>query len=279
MKKSLHSTFGIRFFYVIFIIFIISVTSLYTVFASSNMPRLVDKAGLLSNSEQKELLYKLDEISERQQTDIVIVTTNSLEGASPMEYADNFYDNNGYGFGDENDGILFLISMEERDWYISTTGYGIIAITDAGREYMSEKFLYDLSEGEYAAAFTTFAELCDDFITQANTGKPYDVNNLPKEPFWFLGNFLISFGIGFIISLIATAMMKGKLKTIHSQSQADIYVKRGSMQLTKQSDLFLYNHIDRRKKPENNPSNNHTGGSSTHTSHSGKTHGGGGGKF
>ena len=148
------------------------------VFAAEDAPRLVDGADLLTDSEETALRDKLDEISERQQVDLVIVTTDSLEGKSPMEFADDFYDYNGYGFGDSYDGVLFLISMEERDWHISTTGFGITAITDAGREYISENFLEDLSDGEYGAAFTTFAELCDAFITQAREGQPYDVGNL-----------------------------------------------------------------------------------------------------
>lgn len=274
--KKLHTILETRFFYVILIAFIAAMASIYIVFGAES--RLVDEAKLLSDSEKTDLLYKLDEISERQQMDIVVVTIPSLEGVSPMEYADDFYDNNGYGFGENNDGILFLISMEERDWYISTTGYGIIAITDECREYMSEWFLNDLSEGEYFKAFTTFAELCDDFITQAKMNKPYDGIHIPKEPFWFIGNFVITFGIGFIISLIVTATMKRQLKTIRSQSAADVYIKRNSMQMTRRNDLFLYRHIDRRKKPENNQSKpSHT--SHTHTSSSGRTHGGGGGKF
>lgn len=276
MEKRLHTILEIV--SIIFITFILSVTSIYFTFAADRQ-RLVDEANLLSDSEEKELLYQLDEISKRQQLDIVVVTVDSLGGLSPAEYADNFYDDYGYGFGEEKDGILFLISMEERDWYISTTGYGIIALTDAGREYMSENFLPNLSEGNYAAAFTTFADLCDDFITQAKIDKPYDVDSFPKKPFEFVRNFAIAFGIGFIISLIVTGIMKSKLKTIHSQSAADVYVKQGGIQLTRKNDLFLYRHVDRRKKPENHSSSSHSGGSKTHTSSSGRTHGGGGGKF
>jgi len=274
MKKILHTILEVHFFYVILIAFVVAMSSLCMTFATEYMPRLVDKAELLSDSEKTELLYTLDEISERQQVDVVVLTVPSLEGASPMEYADDFYDNNGYGFGDNHDGILFLISMEERDWYISTTGYGITAVTDENIAYMSEYFLYDLSEGEYLKAFTTFAELCDYFITQSQ----YTGDNAPKEPYWFVGNFVITFGIGFIISLIVTGGMKRKLKSIRPQSTADIYVKRDSMHITKRNDLFLYRHIDRIKKPENNQAN-HSRVSNTHTSSSGRTHGGRGGKF
>lgn len=249
--------------------------------AADGKPRLTDEADLLSDSEEAVLLRQLDEISERQQVDIVVVTLNSLEGMSPRDYADDFYDYHGYGFGEKKDGILFLISMEERDWYISTTGYGITAVTDAGREYMSKQFVDDLKEGDYAEAFTVFAGLCDSFISRAREGKPYDVASLPKEPFGAAVNLAITFGAAFLISLIATGVMRGKLKTVRSQSGANNYMKHGSMRLTKKNDLFLYRQVSRRKKPKENvsKSSGSLGGSRTHKSSSGSTHGGGGGKF
>lgn len=252
--------------------------SVVPVFAVNDRPRLVDDAGLLSDSEAARVLARLDEISERQQVDVVAVTEKSLNGKTPMEYADDFYDQNGYGFGDGKDGILFLISMEERDWYITTTGFGITAVTDAGREYMSDQFLDGLSGGEYAAALLTFAELCDDFITQARTGDPFDVGHFPKEPFAAIRNLAIALAIGFMIALAITGMMRGSLKTVYSQPKADSYVRQGSMELAKRNDLFLYSHVERREKPKD-AKTGHPGGSQTHTSSSGKTHGGGGGKF
>ena len=263
---------------------LLSVVLAFPVCAESNVARLLDEPDLLSEREEADLESKLDEISERQKVDIVVAAVNSLEGMTAMEYADDFYDYNGYGFGAENDGILFLISMGERDWYISTTGYGITAVTDAGREYMSEQFLEDLSGCEYAAAFTTFAELCDDFITQAKTGEPYDIDNMPQEPFDPFATLLVTLGVAFVVSLIATGIMRGKLKSVHSQPVADSYVKEGSMKLTKEKDLFLYKTVDRREKPKPEDSGNSggsssSGGSKTHTCSSGRTHGGGGGKF
>ena len=69
--------------------------------------------------------------------------------------------------------------------------------------------------------------------------------------------------------------LKGKLKTVRRQAEAAEYVKTGSMKVTQSRDLFLYKHIDRHAKPKESTS----GGSRTHTSSSGRTHGGGGGKF
>lgn len=249
--------------------------------SAADLPRLVDQADLLTDSEESALSDRLDEISERHQFDVVVVTVDSLEGETAVVYADYFYDYNGYGFGDERDGILLLISMEERDWCISTTGYGITAFTDAGQAYISERFVTDLSVGDYAAAFTNFAVLCDAFITQADTGEPYDIDHLPQEPFDLVWNLAVALIIAFVISLIVTGIMRGQLKTVHSQSEADNYIKQGSMHLTRKNDLYLYRHVDRRKKAENNSStrSGNPGGSQTHKSSSGTTHGGSSGKF
>ena len=245
-------------------------------FAASDLPRLVDNADRLSAGEESARVAKLNEISERQQTDVVVVTADTLDGKTPMDYADDFYDYNGYGFGADKDGVLLLVSLEDRDWWMSTTGYGITAITDAGIEYISEKFLSDLSDGDYADAFTTYAELCDDFFTQARSGQPYDTGHMPKQPFNIARNLLIALIVGFVIALIATGVMKGKLKTVRFQSAASNYVKANSMNVTESRDMFLYTHVDRRAKPKDTDSSS---GSSTHTSSSGSTHGGGGGKF
>ena len=243
--------------------------------AEESLSRLMDESDLLTDREETSLLSQLDNISENQEMDIVVVTTDSLEGYTPQEYADNVFDYCGYGIGENRDGLLLLVSIEDNDWHISTSGYAITAFTDAGREYMSEQFLPYLSDGEYYKAFSTYADLCDQFITQAKTDEPYDVGNLPKEPFKIWFNVLIALGIGFVFAIIVVLYMKSKLKSVRFQPAASSYVRNGSMNVTQSGDFFLYSHLDRRARPKDNDS----GGSSTHTSSSGSTHGGGGGKF
>ena len=125
----------------------------------SEYERVQDMAQLLSESERAALIKTLDELSERQKMDVIVVTTKTLDGKKPMEYADDIYDYCKYGYGEKRDGLLFLVSMEDRDWWISTCGYGITAFTDAGIQYIGEQMVEDLGDGNYAAAFNTFAEL------------------------------------------------------------------------------------------------------------------------
>lgn len=241
--------------------------------AQRQLPRLVDEADVLTDAEEETLLNTLDEISERQQCDVAVATVKSLDGKDVTDYADDFYDYNGYGMGSGDDGILLLVSMGEREWAISTYGYGITAFTDAGQDYMSDAFLPDLSEGNYAEAFTTYAKLCDGLLTQAASGEPYDVDNLPKEPLstsWIWKSLLI----GAVIAFLITGYMRMKLRTVRKQMSAMSYVKDGSMNITASRDMFLYRKVTRTAKPKDTGS-----GSSIHTSSSGRSHGGSSGRF
>jgi uncharacterized protein len=238
------------------------------------LPRLVDAAGLLTDEQAVSLNQKLDEISERQKLDVIIITVESLEGYTPRQFADDAFDYNGFGMGPNYDGILLLISMEERDWAISTHGYGITAFTDAGQKYMVDNFIGYLSNGDYYEGFDRFADLADQFITQAKTGAPYDRHNLPKKPLspiWIL----ISLAGGAVIALIVTGVMRSNLKSVSKQRVASNYIVSTVMAPFANQDLYLYSVVKRTAKPKDNQGS----GSSTHRSSSGRTHGGSSGKF
>ncbi|MGN1408729.1 MAG: TPM domain-containing protein [Eubacteriales bacterium] len=238
--------------------------------------RLVDSAYLLDDYEAIELLDKLDEISERQMCDVVILTVDSLGGKTSTEYADDFFDYCGYGLGANKDGILLLISMEERDWAISTHGYGITAFTDAGQEYIVDKFLPSLSSGDYFEAFSIFANQCDEFLTQAKTGEPYDSHNLP-EGLMPVGYLVIAIVFGVGIACVATSSMKRQLQSVHKQTAASNYIRENSVNITDRREMLINTVVSRTEKRVESDSD--SSGSSTHTSSSGETHGGSSGKF
>ena len=244
--------------------------------ASGGGARVADGADLLTEEEETLLCAKLDEISERQQFDVVVVTASTINGKSPMAYADDYFDYNGYGIGTDRSGALLLISMEDRDWWISTRGYGITALTDFGIQQIGEDMVPDLSDGDYYQAFVTFAKDCDSYVTQAKNGNPVDVNSY-KAPFPFAKKIGISAVIGIIVALIVGSVLKGKMTSVKTAQAAADYTRSGSFFLRDQSDVFLYSNVTRTAKPQETRSGG--GGSSTHSSSSGASHGGGGGKF
>lgn len=242
--------------------------------------RMNDSAQLLTEDEDNELEASLEELSVRQSFDVVIATIDSLDGegyTSMEEYADDLYDYCQFGYGVNRDGVLLLISKDDRKWHISTCGYGITAFTDAGIQYLGQQMTPDMADGDYAAAFRTFIRWTDAYVTAAREGHPYDVNNMPHEPLsiLYLGLALV---IGLVTALIVTGVMKSQLKSVAPQPDASSYVRQGSMRLTNQHDRFLYRDVHRTERPKASDSSD-SGGSSTHTSSSGTTHGGGGGSF
>lgn len=242
--------------------------------------RMNDNAQVLTEDENSELEASLEELSVRQSFDVVVATIDSLEDegyTSMEEYADDLYDYCQFGYGENRDGVLLLVSIGDRKWHISTCGYGITAFTDAGIQYLGEQMTPDMADGDYAAACRTFIQWTDTYVTAAREGHPYDVDNMPHEPLsiMYLGLALV---IGLVTALIVTGVMKSQLKSVAPQQDATSYVRQGSMKLTNQRDLYLYRDVHRTERPKESSSND-SGGSSTHTSSSGTTHGGGGGSF
>ena len=226
------------------------------VFAAENPEAdlVVDYADLLTSSQEAELETQLQKLTEKYHMSVVIVTADSMGGKDTVAYADDFLDYNGYG----EDGILLLINMEERQWHISTVGEAVSAFSDADIAHIEDQIVDDLRNENYMDAFEEFVSQCD---------------NILNDAFSLVTNLIIALVIGLIVAWISTRVMKGKLKTVHKQTMADDYVTAGSMKVDRSRDLFLYSHLDRTAKPKE------SSGSSTHTSSSGRTHGGGGGKF
>ena len=249
-------------------------------------PRLVDKAELLTKEEQEKLLSQLDEISERQKCDVVIVTVPGIEGKTATEYADDYFDYQGYGYGEKSDGIILLVGLKERVWAISTHGsFGISAFTDAGLDYIKEDIRFQLKIDNYSKAFRAFALLCDRFLTAAHEGKPYDVGNLPiKHASPSILIFL--FPIGILIMAWKSRSKKRTLRSVVKKTGAISYKVPNSLHLWVDEDRITGSHVTKRKRQEESSdrggssgSSGSSGGSTTHTSSSGRTHGGTSGTF
>lgn len=244
--------------------------------SDATLPRLVDEADILTPEEEKDILRNLNEISERQEFDVVVVTLPSLDGASVTAAADDFYDYNGYGYGAGDDGILFLVAMEEREYATSTYGFGIQAFTDYGQDVMLDDVAGLLSDGDYYNAFLYFAFECDDYITQAKTGAPYDIGNEKSEfePMWIFMALIV----GVIAAFIYTGILKAQLNSVRKNDSVANYMRPGSMNLTVRNDMFLYRNVTRTARPKDTGSSS-GGGSSTRISSSGRSHGGRSGRF
>ena len=246
-------------------------------YAEEKSQRLVDYADVLTDEEEASLSTKLDEISERQKIDVVVLTVRDETDKNNIKmYAADYYDYNGYGFGENADGIILAMDYGSRAWGIVTTGKGMNIFTDAGQEYMTDKFMHYLSDEDTYKGFETYANLCDKFIEKyVTTGEAYDVDHLPKER-----NMLVIIGGSIIpallLALIVCLVLTSQLKTVREQHTANNYAVKESFYVRDAMDFFLYKNVTRTKIEKSSSS---SGGSSTFTGSSGRSHGGSSGSF
>ncbi len=238
---------------------LIFVMAAHPAFASNNDHNLIDGAGLLTEEEGAEIESRLDEVSEKYDYDVAIITVETMPpNADPAAQAEIMFDTYGFGVGN-NGGVLLFIAMETRDVVVFYDSVLNVDIAESIRESVTPY----LSDGEYAEAFDWFIYDCDYYINGEVNGYPFE----------FFGTLVISAVIGFIVAFIATAVMKGQLKSVSFRRAAENYVAKGSFALTEARDSFLYSTLTKREKPKDN------GKSSSSSSSSSGSRGSSSGKF
>ena len=243
-------------------------------------PLLVDGAGLLSDVEAAQIETVVKSISAQYGVDVGIMTFDTMDGYYSVEaFADDFYDQNGYGTGDRSGAILLILVMAERDWAVTAAGSCNRTFTDYGRDnYLVQNFLPYLRNNDYAKAFNEYANSCAALLQyEKDNGVPYDYdsNKEPVKPFSagrLLGSLLAGLGAAFV----PVSNMKSKLKTVRTQYGAKNYAKENSLNVTTANDYFIGQHVSRTPIERSSGSG---GGTTTHMSSGGVSHSGSHGKF
>ena len=220
-----------------------------------------DYADVLTIQEESALEEKMNDFCDSYKTEIAVVTVNSLDGKTAGSYADDFYDYNGYGFGENDDGLLVLYvdgNAGERELYITTHGTATEKFTDSDIDFILDIVADYISCGDFYEAF-------DAFILESE-----NVVKVSVPIIWIP----LSLAIGILSVLFILKTIASANKSVARKADAKDYVRSGSMVVTNSYDNFLFNNVTRVARPKNTSS-----GSTVHSGSSGRTHGGGGIKF
>ena len=216
--------------------------------------RLYDGADILSDAEEKTILEKLNDLSEKYQVDFIVATVSEVGDYSPTEYCEGYYDAGEYGIGDDRSGVLLFIAMDDGygqgAYRIHSRGLAEVALTKDEQISIGESCASFLSDESYVSAINVFIDDCE-----------YQINGeINGFPFKFFKNLVISLVIGLIVALIVTGSWKNQLRSVKQQSGAANYTKPGSMHIAYANDFFLYRTISREKKPEKSSSGKSSSG-------------------
>jgi len=248
-------------------IFIISLSA--PLFATD---RLVDNAGLLNASQAASLSEMLDRVSIAYNFDLVIVTEESTGGARPMDYADDFFDYNGYGFGEDFDGCLFLHVTDSRDYWFSTCGRGKTMMNDLALNKLENNVVKNLRNDNYYAAYLAFVNTMETFLKLDARGKSYGIFQ-----HYYSITLIVSWVLSLLVGLGVVASWKYKMNTALLKTEASSYIVPSTLAFTEKRERFLYSTVSKTARPKSTSSSG--GGGGSHTSSSGRSHGGRGGRY
>lgn len=262
-------------------VFSVSAFSLQPAYAAAEDSKVVDDADLLSYDEEQEIQSMLDEFAGKSGWTLFAVTTDDANGMTSEEYADDFVDQNAF----EENGVCFLIDMDNREIYMSTTGSAIRILTDHRIDSIMDDSYEYAGDGEYAKCFETMIRETEDSFHEGIESGQYnydrDTGEISKAP-----NRLTVWDM--LISLIAAAaaggaviaVIAGKYRLKFGGWQYD-FKSNSRLDLTNKTDRLVNtfrtaHHIQR---DSGGGSGSSGARSTTHHSSGGGTHGGGGHKF
>lgn len=226
------------------------------------LPLVVDEANIIPDDVESALVERCDKIAEDYKMEVAVHTTDDFGGLIAQAYADDYYDFNGYGWGENDDGMLLVYkpgAEGEREIYITTNGLGNSRFFQGIREGIIDEMINPLIDEDYEKAFTIYLDRAEE---QLKPGTPV---------IWL---FVLA-AVGAVVGLLITGSMTAKNKSVIAQNQAKVYTRQGSMNVTGAQDVFAYSFVN--TTPKQTADNGNDG--STHTSSSGRTHSGSGAKF
>lgn len=219
--------------------------------AEESVSRLYDEADLLTDAEESVLLNKLNRVSEAYQVEVAIAAVDTAGQFSADHYVEYFYDRYDYGYGENRDGVLLMVIMDERDYRILSNGLGADAISMSDIDSIGEEVASYLSDGDYVEAFDLFVDECEYEINGEINGFPFD----------YATNLIIALVVGVLVAVIVTTVMRAQLKTVRPRTRATEYTKPGSMRVDVSRDFFLYRTIRRVRRESSSGSGSRSGSS------------------
>ncbi len=244
-----------------------------------------DDAGLFDGGEYEALLEKAQSLSGSAEVDIVMVTTDDARGKTSRDYADDYYNYNGFG----PDGVLLLIDMDNRNAYISTSGIMIRYLTDARIDSILDDVVAELADGGYYSASAGFLNRIEGYLGDGipdgqhnydpETGEIDEYEDLGPVRSLTAGKIIVSLAIGAAVGLAVVSGIKRNY-SMKTSGYSYPYASKGSLELSQKADELIDHHVTRTVIHVHHDDGSGSGSrSTTHSSSSGNTHGGGGRSF
>lgn len=244
--------------------------------------RVFDYGEVLTNEEEESLRELIAEKELEAKCDIILMTMNESLEEYAKEYdpyasgndftmikADNFYDENGFGWNkyqesDDGDGIILL-----DNWYreADSNVYTWVSTSGAVEHTYSSRMIDELLDDVYRYIETDPYEAYKAYVNAVARQMNHPNQRVESLPWAVV--FVVPLVIAIVFCLINYTAKAGKKTVI-----ATTYVEGGKPQILANSDIFIRKTVSQRHIERSSSSGG--GGGGHHTSSGGHSHGGGG---
>ena len=256
-------------FFLIFTLVAAMLLSAATALAA--VPSIMDNAKLLSNGDKAKVERVLQQVENKYNVRVGVVTVKSIGTKKPGDFANELIDkayNNG-----ANGNMVLLQVVDQRKWYVSTDKkLKSVVVGNEGVEYMSKAFVPYLKKNDYAGAYTVYATKAGELLNY------YQKNGKGWKP---EKGFPLMALLGALVAGVAGAYLyRGSLlssmSNVRQQVEANAYLNKESFNLLVTNDTYMYTNVS--VVPRGKSKDNDSDGSVTESSSDGN-HGGGGGGY
>ena len=226
---------------------------------TSSMRYIFDLAGYLSSDSRTKLEARAEEISTRHSCGVYVAFVDDYkvysQGGDVYEGTYRFYHDKQLGMGDGRDGVIVLLSMQNRKYAMFIYGENAAyAINEYGAEQLEGRFLGQFSDGNWYIGAAEYLTACDEYLSLAEAGKPV------RESPWAVIAIVVI--VSCLIASGVCKVLKMNMKTVRRGAAADEYVTGEGLALTESSDRFMYT-TETRTKIKSDSSDGGGGGSTS----------------
>lgn len=229
--------------------------------SDAQLTYVTDSVGLLTDAQRASLESEAAAVSAAQNCSVYAIIVDDYRdyvSTNITDCAQAIYDYYNLGWGEDRDGILLLLSMDDRDYGLIAHGdVANAAFTDYGKYVLADEFLDDFAENEWYDGFEDYIEESGVFLNYYYAGSPVDTNpdeydgrydDAYEDYFGSSGSIfdsiLVKLGITVIVPLVIAfvvcAVLRSRMKTVHIAKNADSYADRNSLNITDSSDHFSH---------------------------------------
>ena len=198
---------------------------------------VTDTVGLLTQEEQRELETTAAQLAERYGCGVYVIIVDDYTdytNGSTRDFAKETYINYDLGVGEDKNGILLVLSISDRDYYLLTKGdIANAAFTDYGQEQLTQEFLDDFRYDNWFAGFRDYMSTAGQYLEESDGA-----------------NILMIVGIPCLISLAVCGIFAAQMKTARRQTGARGYISHGGVDMRVTQDQFLYHTETRQHIPD-----------------------------